>query len=97
MSYPGLLTCKWQDQVGQFCRSATPSFPQHTQAWGTVPALRGGPVACPAAGMVPGGESCPSGSGGLSPFSGAGHSTRAGPVLALVTAPWEHPGCHREM
>ena len=55
-------------------------------------------MACPPGSMVPGGESCPSGSGGLSPFSGTLASHQGWiPVFALVTAPWEHPGRHREL
>lgn len=83
--------------MGQFCRHVTPSFPQHVQAWRTVPALGGGPVACPPASVVPGGESC-RGSGGVSPSPGAVAPHQGWtPVFALVTAPWEHPGHHWEL
>lgn len=55
-------------------------------------------MACPPAGMVPGGESLPSGSGGLGPFSGVVVSHQGWtPVFATVTAAWEHPGPHQEL
>lgn len=46
-------------------------------------------MACPPASMVPGGESLPSGSGGLAPFLGLWCRTRAGPLFLPLS---QQPG-----